>query len=118
MKLVPFWRSSLSDPNTPSQKYYFKHFEIHPIKVLPCVLYFPYFIILIRENPKMNPFEFSFTKKHTSFYISCALWIFYMDFFALSVLSNMGPISEIRSMRAHMNIKACNLNVIYFLFTL
>ncbi|KAJ3674403.1 hypothetical protein LUZ60_005019 [Juncus effusus] len=34
MKLVPFWRSSLSDPNTPSQKYYFKHFEIHPIKII------------------------------------------------------------------------------------
>ncbi|KAJ4788105.1 hypothetical protein LUZ62_039351 [Rhynchospora pubera] len=33
MKLVPFWRSSLSDPSAPSQRYYFKHFEIHPIKI-------------------------------------------------------------------------------------
>ncbi|KAK4778296.1 hypothetical protein SAY87_018483 [Trapa incisa] len=33
MKLVPFWRSSLSESNTPSQQYYFDHFEIHPIKI-------------------------------------------------------------------------------------
>lgn len=55
MKLVPFWRSSLSDSSAPSQKYYFKHFEIHPIKVLPFVLYFTYFNILVLEIPKMNP---------------------------------------------------------------
>ncbi|KAL2499748.1 Protein of unknown function (DUF1162) [Abeliophyllum distichum] len=34
MKIVPFWRTSLSDSNTPSQQYYFDHFEIHPIKVV------------------------------------------------------------------------------------
>ncbi|KAG1347955.1 hypothetical protein COCNU_06G017840 [Cocos nucifera] len=33
MRLVPFWRTSLSDSRTQSQQYYFKHFEIHPIKV-------------------------------------------------------------------------------------
>lgn len=33
MRIVPFWRTSLSDPNAPSQQYYFDHFEIHPIKV-------------------------------------------------------------------------------------
>ncbi|CAA2970916.1 uncharacterized protein LOC105177708 isoform X2 [Olea europaea subsp. europaea] len=34
MKIVPFWRTSLSNSNTPSQQYYFDHFEIHPIKVV------------------------------------------------------------------------------------
>ncbi|KAJ0963386.1 hypothetical protein J5N97_028508 [Dioscorea zingiberensis] len=33
MRLVPFWRTSLSDPTTQSQQFYFKHFEIHPIKI-------------------------------------------------------------------------------------
>lgn len=33
MRIVPFWRTSLSDPNAPSRQYYFDHFEIHPIKV-------------------------------------------------------------------------------------
>ncbi|XP_021758394.1 uncharacterized protein LOC110723347 isoform X1 [Chenopodium quinoa] len=32
MKVVPFWRTSLSS-NTQSQQYYFDHFEIHPIKI-------------------------------------------------------------------------------------
>ncbi|PQP92489.1 uncharacterized protein Pyn_24908 [Prunus yedoensis var. nudiflora] len=31
MKIVPFWRTSLS--NSKSQQYYFDHFEIHPIKI-------------------------------------------------------------------------------------
>lgn len=34
MKIVSFWRRSLSDSNAPSQQFYFDHFEIHPIKVL------------------------------------------------------------------------------------
>lgn len=34
MRLVPFWRTSLSDSKTPSQQYYFDHFEIHPIKIV------------------------------------------------------------------------------------
>ncbi|KAL4568657.1 hypothetical protein LXL04_024272 [Taraxacum kok-saghyz] len=34
MKVVPFYRTSLSDPNTPSQQYYFDHFEIHPVKII------------------------------------------------------------------------------------
>lgn len=33
MKLVPFWRTSLSDSTAPSRQFYFKHFEIHPVKV-------------------------------------------------------------------------------------
>lgn len=33
MRLVPFWRTSVSDPTTRSQQFYFKHFEIHPIMV-------------------------------------------------------------------------------------
>ncbi|KAL7193185.1 hypothetical protein ACSBR2_024904 [Camellia fascicularis] len=36
MKLVPFWRTSLSDSN--SQQYYFDHFEIHPIKIIASFL--------------------------------------------------------------------------------
>ncbi|XP_010680975.2 uncharacterized protein LOC104896009 isoform X2 [Beta vulgaris subsp. vulgaris] len=32
MKIVPFWRASLSS-NTQSQQYYFDHFEIHPVKI-------------------------------------------------------------------------------------
>lgn len=32
MKIVPFWRTSLSS-NTQSQQYYFDHFEIHPVKI-------------------------------------------------------------------------------------
>lgn len=35
MKLVPFWRTSLVPPGTPSTQFYFRHFEVHPIKV-PC----------------------------------------------------------------------------------
>ncbi|KZV24988.1 hypothetical protein F511_01958 [Dorcoceras hygrometricum] len=46
MKIVPFWRSSLSDPSAPRQQYYFDHFEIHPIKIvasfLPGELYYSY----------------------------------------------------------------------------
>ncbi|XP_031116040.1 uncharacterized protein LOC116019835 isoform X2 [Ipomoea triloba] len=38
MKIVPFWRSSLSDSNAPSQQYYFDHFEIHPIKIVASFL--------------------------------------------------------------------------------
>ncbi|KAH7673564.1 Vacuolar protein sorting-associated protein 13 [Dioscorea alata] len=33
MRLVPFWRTSVSDPTTRSQQFYFKHFEIHPIMI-------------------------------------------------------------------------------------
>ncbi|KAL8463521.1 hypothetical protein ACS0TY_034246 [Phlomoides rotata] len=33
MKIVPFFRRSLSNSSTPRQQYYFDHFEIHPIKV-------------------------------------------------------------------------------------
>lgn len=33
MKLAAFWRTSLSDSKTQSQLYYFKQFEIHPLKV-------------------------------------------------------------------------------------
>ena len=39
MKLVPFWRTSLSDSK--SGQYYFDHLEIHPIKVRCFSLYFP-----------------------------------------------------------------------------
>ncbi|XP_073288877.1 uncharacterized protein [Primulina huaijiensis] len=46
MKIVPFWRSSLSDSSVPRQQYYFDHFEIHPIKIvasfLPGELYYSY----------------------------------------------------------------------------
>ncbi|KAK4416260.1 hypothetical protein Salat_2451500 [Sesamum alatum] len=38
MKIVPFWRSSLSDSSTPRQQYYFDHFEIHPIKIVASFL--------------------------------------------------------------------------------
>ncbi|CAH9102206.1 unnamed protein product [Cuscuta epithymum] len=38
MKIAPFWRSSLSDSNTPSRQYYFDHFEIHPIKIVASFL--------------------------------------------------------------------------------
>ncbi|RAL40781.1 hypothetical protein DM860_008479 [Cuscuta australis] len=38
MKLAPLWRSSLSYSNTPSQQYYFEHFEIHPIKIVASFL--------------------------------------------------------------------------------
>ncbi|CAH1413272.1 unnamed protein product [Lactuca virosa] len=38
MKIVPFYRTSLSDPNTPSQQYYFDHFEIHPVKIIASFL--------------------------------------------------------------------------------
>ncbi|KAM3252832.1 putative protein isoform X1 [Capsicum annuum] len=38
MRIVPFWRTSLSDTNTPSQKYYIDHFEIHPVKVMASFL--------------------------------------------------------------------------------
>ncbi|XP_022751328.1 uncharacterized protein LOC111300016 isoform X3 [Durio zibethinus] len=34
MKIVSFWRTSLSDSNAPSQQFYFDHFEIHPIKII------------------------------------------------------------------------------------
>ncbi|ONK74620.1 uncharacterized protein A4U43_C03F8360 [Asparagus officinalis] len=33
MKLVAFWRQSLSTSRAQSQQFYFKHFEIHPIKI-------------------------------------------------------------------------------------
>ncbi|KAJ7952892.1 Vacuolar protein sorting-associated protein [Quillaja saponaria] len=32
MRIIPFWRSSLSDSQ--SQQFYFDHFEIHPIKII------------------------------------------------------------------------------------
>ncbi|KAF3771534.1 hypothetical protein EJ110_NYTH60259 [Nymphaea thermarum] len=38
MKIVPFWRTSLSDPNSTRQQIYFKHFEIHPIKIIASFL--------------------------------------------------------------------------------
>ncbi|KAH0664621.1 hypothetical protein KY284_029552 [Solanum tuberosum] len=38
MRIVPFWRTSLRDTNTPSQKYYIDHFEIHPVKVVASFL--------------------------------------------------------------------------------
>ncbi|KAL7101240.1 hypothetical protein ACP275_08G043400 [Erythranthe tilingii] len=38
MKIVPFWRSSLSDSNAPRQQYYFDHFEIHPVKIVASFL--------------------------------------------------------------------------------
>ncbi|KAA8547279.1 hypothetical protein F0562_003857 [Nyssa sinensis] len=38
MRIVPFWRTSLSDSNTQSQQYYFDHFEIHPIKIIASFL--------------------------------------------------------------------------------
>uniref|UniRef100_A0A0D9Y124 Vacuolar protein sorting-associated protein 13 VPS13 adaptor binding domain-containing protein n=1 Tax=Leersia perrieri TaxID=77586 RepID=A0A0D9Y124_9ORYZ len=34
MKIVPFWRTSLAPPGTPSTQYYFRHFEVHPIKII------------------------------------------------------------------------------------
>ncbi|KAI9166047.1 hypothetical protein LWI28_025262 [Acer negundo] len=33
MRIVSFWRTSLSDSNTQSRQFYFDHFEIHPIKI-------------------------------------------------------------------------------------
>ncbi|XP_011099247.1 uncharacterized protein LOC105177708 isoform X2 [Sesamum indicum] len=38
MRIVPFWRRSLSDSCTPRQQYYFDHFEIHPIKIVASFL--------------------------------------------------------------------------------
>ncbi|KAI7740513.1 hypothetical protein M8C21_024425 [Ambrosia artemisiifolia] len=38
MKIVPFYRKSLSDPNAPSRQYYFDHFEIHPVKIIASFL--------------------------------------------------------------------------------
>ncbi|XP_043709955.1 uncharacterized protein LOC122658879 isoform X2 [Telopea speciosissima] len=38
MRLVPFWRTSLSDSNAPSRQFYFKHFEIHPVKIVATFL--------------------------------------------------------------------------------
>ncbi|KAK9713068.1 hypothetical protein RND81_06G001000 [Saponaria officinalis] len=37
MKIVPFWRTSLST-NTESQQYYFDHFEVHPVKIIASFL--------------------------------------------------------------------------------
>ncbi|KAL9241362.1 hypothetical protein vseg_015482 [Gypsophila vaccaria] len=37
MKIVPFWRTSLST-NTQSQQYYFDHFEVHPVKIIASFL--------------------------------------------------------------------------------
>ncbi|KAG0467235.1 hypothetical protein HPP92_018815 [Vanilla planifolia] len=33
MKLAPFWRSSSTSSSKQSQQFYFRHFEIHPIKI-------------------------------------------------------------------------------------
>jgi hypothetical protein len=47
MKLASFWRTSLSDSE--SQRIYFDHFEIHPIKVSfhnLFSLYFEYFPLI------------------------------------------------------------------------
>ncbi|CAM8903861.1 unnamed protein product [Rhodiola kirilowii] len=38
MKVAQFWRTSLSNSNTPSRQFYFDHFEIHPIKVVASFL--------------------------------------------------------------------------------
>ncbi|XP_071913295.1 uncharacterized protein [Coffea arabica] len=38
IRIVPFWRTSLSDPNAPSRQYYFDHFEIHPVKIVASFL--------------------------------------------------------------------------------
>ncbi|XP_042507838.1 uncharacterized protein LOC122083950 isoform X2 [Macadamia integrifolia] len=38
MRLVPFWRTSLSDSNTRSRQFYFEHFEIHPVKIVASFL--------------------------------------------------------------------------------
>ncbi|XXG49285.1 hypothetical protein AAC387_Pa02g3508 [Persea americana] len=38
MRLVPFWRTSLSDSSKPSRQFYFRHFEIHPIKIVASFL--------------------------------------------------------------------------------
>ncbi|KAL1538923.1 hypothetical protein AAHA92_27610 [Salvia divinorum] len=37
MRMVPFWRSSLSN-STMSSQYYFDHFEVHPIKIVASFL--------------------------------------------------------------------------------
>uniref|UniRef100_A0A0E0MP78 Vacuolar protein sorting-associated protein 13 VPS13 adaptor binding domain-containing protein n=1 Tax=Oryza punctata TaxID=4537 RepID=A0A0E0MP78_ORYPU len=34
MKIVPFWRTSLAPPGKPSTQFYFRHFEVHPIKII------------------------------------------------------------------------------------
>ncbi|XP_044379606.1 uncharacterized protein [Triticum aestivum] len=34
MKLVPFWRTSLAPAGTPSTQFYFRQFEVHPIKII------------------------------------------------------------------------------------
>ncbi|KQJ86021.1 uncharacterized protein LOC100840359 isoform X2 [Brachypodium distachyon] len=34
MKLVPFWRTSLAPTGTPSTQFYFRQFEVHPIKII------------------------------------------------------------------------------------
>lgn len=34
MKLVPFWRTSLAPTGTPSTQFYFRKFEVHPIKII------------------------------------------------------------------------------------
>ncbi|KAG9440811.1 hypothetical protein H6P81_020976 [Aristolochia fimbriata] len=38
MRLVAFWRTSLADSSGPSTQFYFKHFEIHPIKIVATFL--------------------------------------------------------------------------------
>ncbi|KAK8964258.1 hypothetical protein KSP40_PGU006437 [Platanthera guangdongensis] len=38
MKLVPFWRSSNSNSREPSRQFYFKQFEIHPVKIIASFL--------------------------------------------------------------------------------
>lgn len=47
MKIVPFWRTSLAPPGTPSTQFYFRHFEVHPIKVLYSFLYIFGFVSVI-----------------------------------------------------------------------
>ncbi|XP_048232851.1 uncharacterized protein LOC8260571 isoform X2 [Ricinus communis] len=34
IRLASFWRTSLSNSTAPSQRYYFDHFEVHPIKII------------------------------------------------------------------------------------
>ncbi|RVW57280.1 hypothetical protein CK203_111285 [Vitis vinifera] len=38
MRIVPFWRTSLSDSKSQSRQFYFDRFEIHPIKIIASFL--------------------------------------------------------------------------------
>lgn len=47
MRIVPFWRTSLSDSKSQSRQFYFDRFEIHPIKVKNFPMFPDVFDILI-----------------------------------------------------------------------